>query len=88
VGKYIHRVAISNHRIIDVKDDRVIFKWKDYKDSGTMKTMSLRVEEFMRIRFYGILSNRNKKEMLAKCRGLFDKTLDKHESGGQNLVEL
>ncbi|HEB29774.1 MAG TPA: hypothetical protein ENI15_02725 [Spirochaetes bacterium] len=36
LGKYTHRVAISNHRIIEVKDDRVIFKWRDYKDSNTM----------------------------------------------------
>jgi len=48
LGKYTHRVAISNHRIIDVKDGRVIFKWRDYKDGNRMKTMSVSVEEFMR----------------------------------------
>ena len=97
LGKYTHRVAISNHRIIDVKDDRVIFKWKDYKDGNTMKTMSVSVEEFMRrfllhvipkrfvrIRFYGLLSNRNKKEMLIKCRELLHETTNDDETAEEN----
>ncbi len=97
LGKYTHRVAISNHRIIDVKDDRVIFKWRDYKDGNTMKTMSVSVEEFMRrfllhvipkrfvrIRFYGLLSNRNKKEMLIKCRGLLHEPASDGETAEEN----
>ena len=97
LGKYTHRVAISNHRIIDVKDNRVIFKWKDYKDGSTMKTMSVSVEEFMRrfllhvitkrfvrIRFYGLLSNRNKKEMLIKCRKLLHETTNDDETAEGN----
>jgi len=97
LGKYTHRVAISNHRIIDVKDDRVIFKWRDYKDGNTMKTMSVSVEEFMRrfllhvipkrfvrIRFYGLLSNRNKKEMLIKCRELLHETTSDDETAEEN----
>ncbi len=97
LGKYTHRVAISNHRIIDVKDDRVIFKWKDYKDGNTMKTMSVSVEEFMRrfllhvipkrfvrIRFYGLLSNRNKKEMLIKCRALLHEDINDDETAEEN----
>jgi hypothetical protein len=95
LGKYTHRVAISNHRIIDVKDGRVIFKWRDYKDSNTMKTMSVSVQEFMRrfllhvipkrfvrIRFYGLLSNRNKKEMLIKCRELLHDASSDDETAG------
>ncbi len=97
LGKYTHRVAISNHRIIDVKDDRVIFKWRDYKDGNTMKTMSVSVAEFMRrfllhvipkrfvrIRFYGLLSNRNKKEMLIKCRELLYETTSDDETAEKN----
>jgi len=96
LGKYTHRVAISNHRIIDVKDDRVIFKWRDYKDGNTMKTMSVSVEEFMRrfllhvipkrfvrIRFYGLLSNRNKKEMLIKCREILHDVSSDDETAGK-----
>ena len=41
LGKYTHRIAISNHRIIDIRDDTVLINWKDYKDSDCMKTMSL-----------------------------------------------
>jgi len=97
LGNYTHRVAISNHRIIDVRDGRVIFKWKDYKDSGTMKTMSLSIAEFMRrfllhvipkrfmkIRFYGILSNRNKKEMLRRCRELLHEATGDDKTGAEN----
>jgi len=105
LGKYTHRVAISNHRIIDVKDDRVIFKWRDYKDGNTMKTMAVSVQEFMRrfllhvipkgfvkIRFYGLLSNRNKKEMLTKCRELLheassdDETAEENPDTGESLM--
>jgi len=97
LGKYTHRVAISNHRIIDVKDGRVIFKWRDYKDGNRMKTMSVSVEEFMRrfllhvipkgfvkIRFYGLLSNRNKKEMLIKCRELLHDPTSDDETAEEN----
>ena len=97
LGKYTHRVAISNHRIIDVKDGRVIFKWRDYKDGNKMKTMSVSVQEFMRrfllhvmpkrfvkIRFYGLLSNRNKKEMLIKCRELLHEASSDDETEEEN----
>ncbi len=96
LGKYTHRVAISNHRIIDVKYGRVIFKWRDYKDGNTMKTMSVSVQEFMRrfllhvipkrfvkIRFYGLLSNRNKKKMLIKCRELLHEVTSDDEIAGK-----
>lgn len=41
LGRYTHRVAISNHRIVSVDGDTVAFKWKDYKDRGRQKTMTL-----------------------------------------------
>jgi len=77
LGRYTHRVAISNKRIVSVKDGIVNFKWRDYKDKNKEKTMSLTVHEFIRrflmhilpkgffkIRHYGLLSNRNKKTKL------------------------
>jgi len=83
LGRYTHRIAISNHRIIKVESDKVTFRWKDYKDNGKIKLMSLDVKEFMRrfllhilphrfvkIRFYGLLSNNQKKEKLKRCRKL------------------
>lgn len=97
LGKYTHRVAISNYRIVDVKDDTVMFKWRDYKDGNIMKTMYLPVAEFMRrfllhvipkrfvkIRFYGILSNRNKKGMLRSCRELLNDDSNTDESVNEN----
>jgi hypothetical protein len=71
LGQYIHRVAISNHRIIDVNDREVCFMSKDYRDEGEVKTAKLTGEEFLRrfcqhilpsgfvkIRYYGIYSTR------------------------------
>ena len=81
LGRYTHRVAISNERIIKIEGDEVTFKWRDYKDNNKMKEMTIKVEEFirrflihilppkfMKIRYYGILGNRNKKKKLLKCK--------------------
>ena len=81
LGRYTHRVAISNERIVEVTEDTVTFKWRDYKDNNKMKEMTISVEEFirrfllhilppkfMKIRYYGILGNRNKKKKLLKCK--------------------
>jgi hypothetical protein len=50
VARYTHRVAISNDRILDIKDGEVRFRWKDYRDDGRSKTMALAAEESRRIR--------------------------------------
>jgi len=73
LGRYTHRVAITNHRIVDVNHSGVAFKYKDYRD-GNNKILKLTLEEFARrflqhvlpkgfakIRHYGILSNKAKK---------------------------
>lgn len=83
LGRYTHRVAISNERIIKEEDGKVTFKYKDYKDGKKVKEMSLEAEEFirrflmhilpprfMKIRHYGLLGNRNKKTKLAICKKL------------------
>jgi hypothetical protein len=83
VGRYTHRVAISNNRLLDIENDRVRFLWKDYRDNNEQKTMDLSAEEFIRrfllhvlpdgfqrIRYYGFLSNRHREEKLALCRQL------------------
>ena len=80
LGRYTHRVAISNERIIKVEGEEVTFKWRDYKDNK-MKEMTVNIQEFirrfllhilpphfMKIRYYGILGNRNKKKKLLKCK--------------------
>jgi hypothetical protein len=80
VGRYTHRVAISNHRIVDIEDGQVRFNWRDYHDNNQQKTMTLSAEEFIRrfllhvlpsgfhrIRYYGFLGNRHRKEKLKQC---------------------
>ncbi len=83
VGRYTHRVAISNNRLLDIDNDQIRFQWKDYRDGGQIKTMTLSADEFIRrfllhvlpdgfqrIRYYGFLGNRNRKEKLEQCRRL------------------
>jgi len=85
LGRYTHRIAISNSRIVKVEDGKVFFKWKDYKDENKIKVMSLEINEFIRrfllhvlpsgfvkIRYYGIIANRNKKTKLVLCQKLTD----------------
>ena len=81
LGRYTHRVAISNERIISHKDGKISFRWRDYRDNNKQKVMTLDEDEFIRrfllhilphgfckIRHYGILSNRNKKTKLVLCQ--------------------
>jgi hypothetical protein len=83
VGRYTHRVAIANSRLVDLTDDRVRFRWKDYRRESQVKTMTLAATEFLRrfllhvlpsgfqrIRYYGLLGNRHRAEKLAQCRAL------------------
>jgi hypothetical protein len=83
VGRYTHRVAISNNRLISMDDDKVSFRWKDYRDSSRQKTMTLKAGEFIRrflihvlpdgfhrIRYYGFLGNRHRAGKLTRCREL------------------
>lgn len=82
LGRYTHRVAISNNRLLDIEDGRVRFRWKDYRNKRH-KTMTLTAEEFIRrflihvlpdrfqrIRYYGFLGNRYRRQKLALCRQL------------------
>jgi len=83
VGRYTHRVAISNHRLLDIEGGQVRFRWKDYRDGDHLKTMTLSADEFIRrflmhvlpagfhrIRYYGFLGNRYRNEKLTQCRRL------------------
>ncbi len=83
LGRYTHRVAISNSRILAFDGQSVSFAWKDYKDSNKSKVMTLDAAEFSRrfllhvlpdhfvkIRHYGLLSSRNIKSKLFNCIGL------------------
>ena len=83
LGRYTHRVAIANSRLVSVTDDHVAFRWKDYRHHGRSKLMTLAAEEFIRrfllhalpdgfhrIRHYGLLANGHRAAKLALCRRL------------------
>jgi Putative transposase len=83
VGRYTHRVAISNNRLVSMDHGKVGSRWKDYRDGDRQKTMTLDGEEFIRrflvhvlpdgfhrIRYYGFLANCHRKRKLALCREL------------------
>jgi hypothetical protein len=87
LGRYTHRVAISNQRLLGLNDGRVRFAYKDYRSNrhSRNRTMSLEASEFIRrfllhtlppgfarIRHYGILAARNKAQTLPLCRCLLD----------------
>lgn len=82
LGRYTHRVAISNSRLRSLDDGKVTFDWKDYRD-GQTKQMTLEAEEFIRrflshslpggfqrIRYYGLLANCHRAQRLDTCRRL------------------
>jgi hypothetical protein len=82
LGRYTHRVAISNQRLLALQDGQVSFAWTDYRDS-LHKVMTVPAEEFIRlflqhalppgfqrIRYYGFLANRHRADQLALCRNL------------------
>ena len=48
VGRYTHRIAISNNRLLSIEDGKVRFRWKDYRCGGEQKTMTLAADEFIR----------------------------------------
>ena len=48
LGRYTHRVAISNERILKIEGEKVTFKWRDYKDNNKMKEMIISIQEFIR----------------------------------------
>ena len=48
LGRYTHRVAISNHRLLAVDGERVTFRWKDYSQDARWRTMTVTALEFLR----------------------------------------
>jgi Putative transposase/Transposase zinc-binding domain len=81
LARYTHRVAISNHRLVDVTDDTVSVRWKDYRHGSRIRTLTLDVDvflrrfllhvlpkRFVRIRYFGFLASRCRTAQLAQCR--------------------
>ncbi len=83
VGRYTHRIAISNSRLVAIDNGEVRFRWKNYRQDGHHGTMTLAADEFIRrflihvlpagfhrIRYFGFLCNRQRQSKLAQCREL------------------
>ena len=81
LGRYTHRVAISNERIVKIDDDKVTFRYRDYRGGNQVKQMTLEAFEFIRrfllhilpdnfvkIRYYGLFNNRNRKAKIRHCK--------------------
>ena len=81
LARYTHRIAISNNRILNIRNGLVSFLWRDYADQNCQKIMTLKAEEFIRrfllhvlppryvrIRHFGLLANRKRKDTIALCR--------------------
>ena len=81
LARYTHKVAISNHRLVSIDNNTIVFRYKDYRDGGQQKIMSLGATDFLqrfclhilpsgfvRIRHYGILSTRRKTQCLEDAR--------------------
>jgi hypothetical protein len=104
LGRYTHRVAISNHRITDISDESVTFSYRDRKKNEVKLTKVLGEEfirrfmlhvipsGFVRIRHYGFLASRKKKEHLNKCRKALNVTKpdvkDEKKSPEQMIADL
>jgi hypothetical protein len=87
LARYTHRVAISNHRLVDFQNDRVSFRWRDYAHGGKQKVMTVSSDEFLRrflihvlpkglvrIRHFGLFANRRRSAALERCRALLGTT--------------
>ncbi len=85
LGRYTHRVAVSNNRLVGLTDAHVTFRWKDYRRPDKPRVMQLPPLEFIRrfllhvlprglqrIRHYGLLSNRLRESRLTACRHLLN----------------
>ena len=83
LGRYTHRVAISNHRLLKLENGQVAFRWKDYARGNQQRSMTLKTNEFIRrfllhvlprgfqrLRQFGLLANRQRRHKLALCRTL------------------
>ncbi|MCK4496498.1 MAG: transposase, partial [Candidatus Aminicenantes bacterium] len=93
LGRYTHRIAISNNRLLRVKDGKVSFSWRNYQQENKVQTMTLEAEEFirrfllhvlpsgfMRIRYFGFLSNRHRTKKFKRCREIFHDNQIKEKS--------
>ena len=83
LGRYTHRIAISNHRILSIANGEIVFTYKDRQDDNKTKKLTLSADEFirrfllhvlpfrfMKIRYYGFLANKNRRKSVLLIRRL------------------
>lgn len=100
LGRYTHRVAISNNRLKALQDGQVTFTYKDYKEKNQIKMMTLPAAEFLRrflmhvlpdgfqrIRYFGFLANRSRAEALALCKELLAAPVSEEPSPSTSYSE-
>lgn len=100
MGRYTHRVAISNDRIVDIHSGQVTFKYRDRANKGAINYMTLDAFEFirrfllhvlpdgfMKVRHYGLLSNRNRKKKLVLCKASLGVQIQEDDSGEKERWE-
>jgi hypothetical protein len=93
LGRYTHRVAISNHRLVSLADGQVTFRWRDSAHHNEQKLMTLSRDEFLRrfllhllpkgfvrIRHFGFLANRRRAALLPRCFTALHATPPKNDS--------
>jgi hypothetical protein len=93
LGRYTHRVAISNHRLVSFDNGQVTFRWRDSADHNRQKVMTVSRDEFLRrfllhllpkgfvrIRHFGFLANRRRAALLPRCFAALHATPPKNES--------
>jgi hypothetical protein len=101
LGRYTHRVAISNNRIISIDNGRVTFTYRDRQKDNEIKKMTLVADEFirrfllhvlpkglMKIRYFGFLSHTNKKEQIPLIRNLIDPYATLPEKINESINEM
>jgi hypothetical protein len=101
LGRYTHRIAISNNRIISINKDTITIGVKDYKNKNKKTTVTMKTIEFIRrffmhilpkgfvkIRHYGLLANRNRKTKLTLCRKLTKSPIYKPRFEGLSTIEI
>ena len=101
LGRYTHRVAISNARILKIEDDKIHFVWKDYKQNGRTKVMKMKAVEFInrfiihvlprgfyKIRYYGIFANTHCNDVLDTYLSMDGKEMELSSMDGKNWQEL
>jgi predicted Zn-ribbon and HTH transcriptional regulator len=101
LGRYTHRVAITNNRIISIDNGKVTFTYRDRHDNDEIKTMSLTADEFigrfllhvlprgfMKIRYFGFLAHTNKKQAVSLIRKLIDPDMKMPEKIKETVLEM